>query len=245
MKSLMLLTIFACNLNICYAETVDGPANIRLKPQGAVIASINNGVKLDAHGLKQGWFEVEIPVYVDKQSVSTDFSMLSANTKLFDADGNMIGKTLAATKFIPGQDETNSQLQGVIRGVTAKSNIRPETVLEPEIEKRLNGHRLSLESDWSQYMEAVGYESSKTYGDFDSFQANDQQALDPSPTPRIILYFYKKKLFALYHVRPIAYSKFVDEIPALDGHIHYLVSLTGKAKEDFDREFVTVLREAD
>ncbi len=245
MKTLILLILIVCGFRASYAETVDGPANIRSEPSGAVVASINDGVKLDTSGIQNGWFEVQIPIYVDKSAVSSDFSKVAAHTKLFDGDGNMIGNTVSAAKFIWDGDTTTKRWQGVIVGFTAKSNIRPETLLESEIEKRLRGHRLSLERDWSQYMVKSGYEPWKSYGDFDAFQANDQQVLDPSPGPRVILFFYRKKLFAIYHVRPIAYQNFVATLAAHDGHLDFLANLMGRAKKDFEQEFVTPLNEAD
>lgn len=245
MKSLILLILTICGSCASYAETVDGPANIRSEPNGAVVASIDDGVKLDTDGVQNGWLKVQIPVNVDKSAVSRDFSWIAAHTKLFDAEGNMIGITVSATKFIWDGDTRSKRLQGVIVGVTAKSNIRPETLLEPEIEKRLKGHQLSLERDWSQYMVKSGYEPWKSSGDFDAFQANDQQVLDPSPGPRVILFFYRKNLFAIYHVRPIVYSNFVATLPAHDGRLDFLTHLKGKANKDFKREFVTPLNEAD
>lgn len=232
-------------VSVSNAETVDGPANIRSKPNGKVIATIGDGEKLNVLSYKNGWYEVEIPVYVYKKSAPDGLSSVVPNTSLYNNNGRIIGKTLDNANIVDGPGEEEDRYQGAIIGYTATTNIRPESVLESEIEKLLAKHKFSLNTDWWSHINKSRYESWKIYGDFESFNVGEELALDPSPTARIILYFYKKNLFAIYHVKPINFQSFKGSVKVLSGKIDYLEMLTGSVKDDFKREFFEPLATSD
>lgn len=241
MRKGILFLIAICNASGIYAETIDGPANIRSEPNGKVIATIENGEKLNIRGYRNGWYKVEMPAYVYRKDASDGSSYIPVHTNLYNIEGKLIGTILGKTKFIQGRDSDDDRVEGVIYGFTAIKNIRPESILESEIEKLLVNRKLYLETDWSNHIKKSGYESLITYGDFESFEVFEEFGLEITPSPRIILFFYKKKLFAIYHTKPINYSHFQSGSKFLFGHIHYVEQLPEGIDDDFEREFLMVL----
>lgn len=241
MRPGILFLIAICSASGTYAETIDGPANIRSEPNGKVIATIENGEKLNIRGCSNGWYKVEVPVFIYRKDVTDGSSYVPAHTNLYNIESKVIGTILSKTKFIDGRDNDDDRRQGVIVGFTAIKNIRPESILELEIEKLLVNRKLHLETDWSNHIRNSGYESLITYGDFESFEVFEEFGLEITPAPRIILFFYKQKLFAIYHNKPINYSHFYSGEKFLYGHIHYVEKLPEGVDDDFEREFLMVL----
>lgn len=244
MRLIILFTIGVCSVFNSYAETVEGSANIRTEPNGSLIATIGDGEKLNIRGYRNGWYKVEIPVFIDRNEASDDAQNIPAQTKLYNSKGKVIGTILGNTRIIQGPDSDYERIQGAIVGFTSKANIRPESILESEIEKLLFNKKFALDPDWKIHIKNSGYKPWVSFGDLEGFEIYDEFALDVSPTPRIILFFSKKKLFAIYHSKPIHYAGFKSEDKFLFGHLSYIDVLTGRSKDDLDREFIDILRRA-
>ncbi len=245
MRHFILLLLSSSYLSLSVAETIDGPANIRSKPSGKVIASIVDNIKLKIRSQKDGWFEVEIPVYVNRKEAPDVTTTIPAHTNLYNFKNEIIGKTVANATFDGGPDGDEDKYQGAIVGYTANTNIRPESILETEIEKILADNNFSLNEKWLAHIKNSGYEPWIAYGDFENFEVYEENALDIDRQPRIILFFYQKQLFAILHNKPINFSNFGREEKFGHWDIQYLAkTMTKRTYDDFEREFLRVLGSA-
>lgn len=236
----MFLLLFPLVGNPAVAEVIDGPANFRGSPKGKIVASIDDGVVVTPEDYEGGWYKVAVSVYVKKADIQADpedqsgYGLIKANRVLYDGSGRKIGRTAAPVRIEFGPDETADKYFGVIQAYTFHQNIRPESLVEPEIERLLSSAVLSMKAGWAKLIDRQNYQYWLAHKDFNSYIYFNPLGVEIHPEPRTILFFYKDRLFAIYHTQPIQSEKFVAEQRARDGAIEYISGFGRDVIRDFN-----------
>lgn len=243
--------IFLLVSTACYAEAVDGPANIRSSNSGEVIFTLNNNARINVLSDRDSWYAIEVPCYVDKTEVVSNFSsknprdVIPEKTLLYDRAGKVIGQTKTRVPAELGDlDEGNSRSFVVINGYTHQQNIRISSMLESAIETKLNSEKTHTLKTWSSHISSLGYQQWIDYDNFKSFIVFPERNGDPSPSPRVILFFYMDRIFGIYHSKPIRYAGFISVTKIYGFSLHY-IEADPAIKRKFDSYFPKILREAD
>lgn len=180
-------------------ERIDGPANIRNKPNGDILFELNDNALVEVSSKPENdWYEVLVYADIDYNEFGMD-SILKDRPIIVNND--TIGKVTKTHYVSTGQG--GNFAYAMLYGFTHKNNIKPETVIETIFKKNLtdNGRYFS---SWKRFIEtfkldndAVGYEA------FESFYNYENSIEDPSPGFRIVLLFKKQRLIGLIHSREL------------------------------------------
>ena len=78
------------------AGTIDGPANIRIKPNGKIMASLNDKIFVNELNTKNNWYKIHFSGYIrnHKNQSNKENEILLINKKgydLFNDKGKIIG----------------------------------------------------------------------------------------------------------------------------------------------------------
>ncbi|TLX72846.1 hypothetical protein E9993_17045 [Labilibacter sediminis] len=129
----ILSTVLLLTLTITsFAQHIDGPANMRLAPNGDKLFSLNDyvTVSLETEQPVNNWYKLEVRCYVIPDDLINK-TTVKANTTLLNVNGDSIGFTF--TQFeIENHNERYyaygdlEQIEVSLTGHTYKSNIRKE-----------------------------------------------------------------------------------------------------------------------
>lgn len=200
-----------------FAEKIDGPANIRSEPKGELRFSLNDQIEVECTEIRNDWYEILVTIKLTEEQYNTYPLVFKKGTKLYDMQGNEIGETLVDLRL--GTKMTAGGAPGVpkwyaseLHGFTYKSNIRPESIVEPVLTDLINSNNFNLTFDKFenhmtefQYTDGLiipGYEHLTTYMIYEN--AID----DLSPLDRIRLVFEDNNLIAIIHSRELILPEF-------------------------------------
>ena len=143
MKVLVSLILLALSFSV-FAEIIDGPANLRVAPQGKVAVSLNDGVEVYVDKREGNWFKITFLAYVSKKDYRAA-KIIRGDIELFDFEGRSIGKTVDSfSNFEYFQDPDRYGL--IITLYTYKSNIVESTILEDRVVDLINSDDLNKAS---------------------------------------------------------------------------------------------------
>lgn len=211
MKVPLVLLIYFSVLTI-YAERIDGPANIRDNPQGQTTFSLNDNVEVDTSPLLNDWYEIVITVKLTKEQYDASPAGLKKGTRLYNDNGEEIGVVLQDLKLSGemtggGAPGIPKWYAGELRGYTFKSNIRPESIIEPVISALITANRTKLTRQaFEKHMTDFNYQEGLAIRDmpqYDTYMVHESILDDPSPLDRIRLIFQAEKLVAIIHSRDL------------------------------------------
>jgi hypothetical protein len=125
---LSILALLSLTLSITtHAELIDGPANIRETPNGAMIFSLNDDCRVQCKTHDEKWFYVSFTAWVKGDGV-VDGKQIKKDVILYDYSGIEIGKTLSTVTLGKSQKSVfNSDLKLYscsLGGYTFKNNIQ-------------------------------------------------------------------------------------------------------------------------
>jgi hypothetical protein len=243
---IILLFIFSSG---CFAELIDGPANIRDNPNGRAIFSLNNNVEVEvARDLKNGWFEIMLDVFCDKEGLM-DYNdgkftfknmMIKKGVPLYDAKGNKIG--IALENFHAyDTPEFNGQVKRfsiLIHGFTFPGNIIESSKAENMLAELINGLNDFDVQYFENHIKTFGYNQWGSHwnpkGDFSGYVYSGT-SIARFETGRIALVFYHNKLAAIIHQREIKLKNFKDEsyVNSSQYHIFRINKNLGSKLEDY------------
>jgi hypothetical protein len=214
MKRILTALIFFISTTVV-GERIDGPANIRQSIKGEIIFSLNDNIEVNLGALQNDWYELVVSVtLVQKQY---DDGIIKKGEKLFSGNGKEIG--VAVTDVRLSSLYTGGGATGVpkwygaeIHGYTFKSNIRPESIVEPVISKLIesNMDRLTLQT-FEEHMRYFGYVDGLKIKDMDQYKTYmiyESKVDDISPLDRIRLIFEGDQLIAVVHSRDLTLRNF-------------------------------------
>lgn len=203
------------------AETINGPANIRIEPNKKILFSLNDGVDVDCTELKNDWFKIGIQVRITSEQYEKNLQ-LKKGEKLITLEGKVIGEVLLDLPASSGYSWTyggapdNPQIYGMtIFGFTHKSNIYknsiPENPLLDLIEK--NKNNLNLDN-FKGFISSFHFTKAgllkEIYPSLTEYMIDENIIDDPSPMDRIRLIFENETLIAIIHTRPLNFKYATD-----------------------------------
>jgi len=132
---LLLFTLFAHSQTLI----VDGPANVREKPHGRIILTLDDGVSVECSGVASNWLYLRLLTILHKSEFTGEKDVVIAKDKLLiNEAGVKIGKTLDSLKGRIIEAYDSGKFLAMVEGVTHKNNIRESSLIEDDIEKILN-----------------------------------------------------------------------------------------------------------
>lgn len=143
MKILVSLILLAQSFFV-FAEIIDGPANLRVAPQGRVAVSLNDGVEVYVQRKEDNWFQIVFLAYVSKQDYQATRS-IRGEVELYNYGGESIGRTVDSFSDIE-YFEDSERYGLVITLYTYKSNIVESTILENKVVDLINSNELNRNS---------------------------------------------------------------------------------------------------
>lgn len=205
MKNLLLMFLFTFfTANISFAEIIDGPANVRDKPNGKIKYSLLDSIAVEYIEQVNNWYKIGIFCLVD----TCDLFVLTNNeypdmilkkgVQIKDSLNKKIGHTLDSIRGWPYNRKPNTYgcLEMILEGYTHEQNIRPNSIVENALDSLLRSGKNTYE-DFSKHIDQFNYYEWSLF--LDSYILYESWFSDPSPGPRIILFFENNKLFAILY----------------------------------------------
>ncbi len=143
MRSTLLL-LFTITFTNALGQYINGPANIRDKPNGNRLFSVSDSVKIvvDKKQEINGWHQIELMCYVESDRI-LDKQFIKASTTLLTINGDSIGHTFAQFRLDENFNELSDKYKELgkiyisLKGYTHKSNLRQEKSNQDLIDSRL------------------------------------------------------------------------------------------------------------
>jgi hypothetical protein len=180
-------------------ERIDGPANIRDKPNGKVLFELYDNALVEVTTKAENdWYQVLVYADID----TTEYKMNSIlKDRPIIVHTDTIGKVITSHDISKGQGR--DFVYAMLFGYTHKKNIKPETVIETVFKNNLSENRRNI-SAWKEFIDSFNLENDAIgYELYETFYNYENSIEDPSPGFRIVLLFEKEKLIGLIHSRPI------------------------------------------
>lgn len=235
------LAIILCFISLSvFAERIDGPANVRQEIKGEIIFSLHDNVEVDIGELKNDWYELVVSLKLTEKQYEE--GSIKKGEKLYNGKGVEIG--VALKNFNLGSKYTGGGAPGIPKwygaesyGYTFKSNIRPESIVEPAISKLIQSNRQNLTHlTCKEHMEYFGYVEGLKIKDMDwyvTYMIYESILNDSSPLDRIRLIFEQDTLIAVVHSRELVVTGF-ETVPIERGRKLTLIKeFSAPEKETF------------
>lgn len=224
------------------AERIDGPANIRESPKGKIEFSLNDGVEVETSFVHDGWYEIAVTIELTKEQYDLPGTVLKQGTKLYDMRGKEIGVALA--DVLVGGKMTGGGAPGIakwyaveLRGYTFKSNIRPESIVEPVISKLIESNKTDLSFNaFEEHMKEFNYVDGLPITDmpqYVTYMVHESSLDDVSPLDRIRLIFQGQKLVAIVHSRDLQITGYETVLIERERKLTLLASFSDEEKAKF------------
>ena len=123
------------SVNQVMTERINGPANIRMRVNGAVAFSLNDSVPVACTELENDWFGVGVEIELPDSEYGLD--TLKAGKDIV-IDGKAVGKILSDIPVTT--QRTNEKTWAELTGYTHKDNIYPWSVIEHALTEYLAIH---------------------------------------------------------------------------------------------------------
>jgi hypothetical protein len=153
--------IFLVTITTTFGQYIDGPANIRSKPNGDKLFSVNNLVSIRLDGEpKNDWYRISLHCFV-KPIQLIDKKTIKANSILLNSKGDSIGYTLDEFQVNENLNENYrkyNELESVeieLTGFTFKNNIKHNLSFE-EILNNKTSYLDSCQNTYITYQEESG-----------------------------------------------------------------------------------------
>ena|ERR1700722_3924062 len=217
---ILLISLFIA-FSSARAEIIDGPANFRVKPNGPVLFSLMDGIKVECMPLENNWFEVSFTIRLTKSQYDNQYEVKKGD-KLYDHKGNLVTIALADVPSALTNSSTYGGAPGVpkvyemeIRGYVSQSNIKETSIPENALNTIINQNRSDLTySKLRDFMVLNGYEKAgiikKVYPKLNDYVIEESSVDGGSVTDRIALIFEGDELILIVHSRPLKIKNVKD-----------------------------------
>lgn len=193
-----------------HSDLIDGPANIRDKPNGKVLFELFDGVAVTTTEVKNNWYEIGVSFKLwERHRIE---NKIRKNTYFININGDTIGKAKNDFKFYlwDGGDD-----QGFIAGYTYVNNIKEELIPEKMLSNLIQIKKFKTKEDFNGFIEDYHF---KLYGphrdllpEVDMYYISETMLTDITPGFRLSLLFKESYLVGIVHTRPIHIENSVTE----------------------------------
>ena len=256
-KTIICAILFLTLLSPTYAESIDGPANIRDEANGKVIYSLNDGAIVGCEGISvNNWYRIGVTVFVKEISFTKDRKINSGEI-LFDKQGKEIGKSLAIISPFEWEDIVFDKKLNLysceIGGYTHVNNIKPQSLLEKVLDDDLNANidkKITIDNFKDLLpIQDNGYDYSNIYtiyelteqhkdNDFSHSYIYEYTNGAYSMGVRIVFIFYKDELIALiYSERDLNYKFIKQKALTKSYRIGYIRSVSEYVQKNLEDEY--------
>ena len=183
-------------VELIIGERIDGPANVRNKPNGEILFELKDNVLVEVTKPEDDWCQVL--VYADIEYDEFGIDTIQKN-RLIITNCDTIGRVLKSHSVSTGQGKDFSY--AMLYGYTHKNNIKPETTIETVFKTELskNGRKVN---EWQDFIKSFNLRAKAIdYNQFRTFYNYENTIDDPSPGFRIVLIFEKEQLIGFIHSR--------------------------------------------
>lgn len=191
------------NSELILGERIDGPANIRDKPNGEILFEFfDNALVEISPKAENGWYKLLIYADINLQEFELD---TISKGRFIIVDRDTIGrvKKSHSLSLVGGTDP----YYGRFYGYTHEDNIKPQTVIETVFKKHLSEYGRDI-SVWKNFIKTFGFDTNAVnYHAFQTFYNYESTVEDPSPGFRIVLLFEKENLIGFIHSRDFKIAK--------------------------------------
>lgn len=249
-------------LNIVHAELIDGPANLREKPNGKVLISLNNNVHIGCCGLPEnGWYTIIFETFIKEDSFVKD---ITQEKFTFDGEGNTYVPEIRLKKgailynsnkeeigvvvsegiisgwyYPPKDDKENHLLACDLIAYTFQNNIQPNSNVENQLVKDISEKDKPIKiSNFQEHIKKNGYFEWVRENDFESYRKDEvSEGLFPRGM-RVGIVFYKGNLVAvIFTERPVNF-KFTEMTKGKGTFkIGYIMKLEHTVKKELEDLF--------
>ncbi len=225
-----------------FAERIDGPANVRDKPNGKALFSLNDSVKVICNSFENGWYHIGVYVYFPAKSLQQQ--TLAKGTVLLDKNGNEIGHLLSSMELNYHEPDPSGETWGTyLTAYTYKGNIRPDSFQEYQIEQLLNSPEYLKISDFNAFLaEHEGQQDEDWEDGIKTFTTLENWYSDRE---RVRLLFENNTLVAIFHLRPIDSNNYFQESFKLNNvnvHLSYPKYLSLFKKDAYKQAYMEKLK---
>lgn len=198
-------------VSIAFAERIDGPANIRDKPNGTKLFSLYDGLLIYPISKHGDWYKIHLLLNVKSSDYLLNTQQVSKGSPLFTTYRNLEAGKAVNTVSAPlsqmySEDGEGEVLTVVIEGYTFKNNLKEKVLIEESLVELLEITHPITKDELEPHLKQYGY--AKYWGEntyFSGYTYHGDLVYDPSPTVRIILFLCHDELCAISHQRPITY----------------------------------------
>ena len=221
--------------DLIIGERIDGPANIRSKPNGEILFELYDDVLIEVSSKAENdWYEILVYADINYDEYPMD-SILKNRPIIVNED--TIGKVLKSHYVNSGQGRDFAY--AMLYGYTHKNNIKPETVIESVFKKRLTENGRDFEA-WKWFIKAFKLDNDAIEFDgLESYYNYETSVDDPSPGFRMVLLFEKERLVGLIHSREIQ----IDDTKTHKLNWSYFVTFFKDYPEKGQSKFVDYMNE--
>lgn len=202
-----LILAFLC-INYCisqdrlHSDIIDGPANVRDKPNGKVLFELFDDVAVTTKAEKDNWYQIGVPFMLLEQHHTEN--MIRENTYFINRNGDSIGKTKSDLKFYSWDGPDN---QGYLLGYTFIKNIKKKFIPERMLENLIQNKKYNTKKELTKFLNKYHFE---LYGnheyllpEIDMYTISESILYDITPTFRMSLLFKENRIIGVAHTRPI------------------------------------------
>lgn len=216
-------------------ERIDGPANIRNKPNGEVLFELYDNALVEVTTKPiDDWYEVL--VYADIKYNEYGMDSITKNRPII-VNNDTVGRVLKTHSVSTGQG--GNFAYAMLYGHTYRNNIKTETIIETAFKKELSQSGRKLNS-WDSFIKSFDLDTNAVgYDQFQTFYNYENSIEDPSPGFRVVLLFENDHLIGLVHSRKLKIDKSTTH--KLDAS--YFVTFFEDYPEKAQMEFVKYMNE--
>lgn len=215
-------------------ERINGPANIRDKPNGEVLFELYDNTLVEATQLKDDWYQVLVNADIKYEEFGLDSIRKG---RFLISNGDTIGKIVKTHYVSTGQGKDESY--AMVYGFTHKNNIKPETVIENALKKEISKNQRNY-SSWTNFIRSFELSPNAfNYDKFETYYNYENSIEDPSPGFRIVLLFQTNKLIGFIHSRQLN----IDNTSTHKLDYNYYISFFNEFSQKEQSNFVNYMNE--
>jgi hypothetical protein len=204
--------------NVLQAARIDGPANMRERPEGRAIVMLADRVYVDCdcEPPTDEWYLIGIQYRLSSDAGNSPF--VEKGEVLYDLEGREIGRALESFPVERHWRTREGQRYGEIPGYTHRKNIRAESLLEAGFVSLVDApDEAARPSRLATHIRELRYRPWIDRGVFKTYAYSDPWMVTETPGLRSILVRHGDRLVAIIYPKAYLKTQFANAKPFLQG----------------------------